>query len=92
MISCYRGPLTSLAIVNYIALIKKAFPALPLGFYDVLTDRLTEHGFCDDRFRDAVIHVIDTCPYPTPTIANFISYDKKIPCFNNVVTSETELR
>lgn len=92
MVSRYRGPLTQLAIVKNTALIKKAFPALPLGFYDVLTDRLTEHGFCDDRLKDTVIHVINTCRYPTPTIADFISYDKKIPCFNNVVNSETELR
>lgn len=37
-----------------------------------------ESNFTDERLRDAVKHVICTCPYPTPTIANFISFDKKI--------------
>jgi hypothetical protein len=58
--------------------IKKAFPSLPEGFYEVFSNRLKENGFNDDRLRDAVNHVIDTCPYPTPTIANFISFDQKI--------------
>jgi hypothetical protein len=65
-------------IIQNTAVIKKAFPALPITFYDVLTDRLIAHGFCNDRFAASVIHVVDTCHYPTPTIADFLSYDKKI--------------
>lgn len=58
-------------------MIKKSFPSLPIGFYDVFTDRLKENGFSDDRLTDAVAHVIDNCRYPQPSIADFISFDKK---------------
>lgn len=78
-ISIYQGALTAGRTVHNISLIKKAFPSLPKEFYDVLTDRICAHDFSDNRFTDAILHVIDTCHYPTPTIADFISYDKRIP-------------
>ena len=77
-ISLYSGELTPNAVVDNVAKIKKAFPGLPAGFYDVFTDRIKENGFCDDRLRDAVACVIDNCIYPQPTIAQFISYDKTL--------------
>lgn len=77
-ISLYSGQLTTQVVVASVAKIKAAFPALPGGFYDTLADRITANGFCDERLRDAVNHVIDNCPYPTPTIANFISYDRTV--------------
>ena len=40
-------------------------------------DRIRANGFSDQRLIDAVNHVIDNCPYPTPSIAQFISFDKK---------------
>jgi hypothetical protein len=61
--------------------IAKAFPQLPGGFYEVLNRRLKEKEFTDERLKDAVNHVIDTCQYPVPTVANFISYDKCIQIF-----------
>jgi len=80
-ISIYKGTLTVKNLVNNIATIKKAFPGLPISFYDVLTDRLRANAFNDERLRDAVAHVVDTCIYPMPTIANFISFDKKIKLY-----------
>ena len=77
-LSIYHGELTANAVISSVADIKKAFPALPSGFYDILTDRIKETGFCDTRLRDAVNFVIDNCPYPTPTIANFISFDRTV--------------
>lgn len=77
-ISLYTGELTPKVVIESVATIKKAFPALPAGFYDVFTDRIKENGFCDDRLRDAVNSVIDNCVYPQPTIAQFISYDKRL--------------
>jgi hypothetical protein len=68
-------------IIESIKTIKKAFPALPLSFYDVLTDRLRAAGFSDQRLFDAVSYVIDSCIYPMPTIAQFISFDKKIKIY-----------
>lgn len=57
--------------------IKLAFPDLPAGFYDVLSERIKSKGFSDERLNDAVNHVIDTCKYPKPTVANFISFGGK---------------
>jgi hypothetical protein len=58
--------------------IAKAFPQLPEGFYEVLNRRLKEKEFTDNRLMDAVNYVVDTCQYPVPAIANFISYDKNV--------------
>lgn len=80
-ISIYRGSLTTPAVIANIARIKKSFPTLPIGFYEILSERLKENHFNDDRLKDAVAHVIDTCVYPTPTIANFISYDKRVKVY-----------
>ena len=80
-ISLYTGELTTKVIIESVAKIKKAFPTLPIGFYDVFTDRLKANGFNDARLRDAVAYVIDNCIYPTPTIAQFISFDKRIKTY-----------
>ena len=77
-ISLYSGELTTRAVTDNVARIKKAFPLLPMGFYDAFTDRIMANNFCDERLLDAVNFVIDNCPYPTPSIANFISYDRTI--------------
>ena len=80
-ISKYQGKLTPDFIAICSVKITKAFPQLPIGFYDVFTDRLIEKGFCDERLQDAVNHVIDTCIYPVPTIANFLGYDDRTQLF-----------
>lgn len=77
-ISIYAGELTARAVIDNVAKIKMAFPALPAGFYDILGERIKENNFCDARLRDAIAFVIDNCLYPTPTIANFISFDRTI--------------
>lgn len=58
--------------------IKKAFPSLPTGFYDMFDSRIKDNNFTANRLNDAVTHVIDNCIYPTPTIANFISFDRTV--------------
>jgi len=60
--------------------IKFAFPALPVEFYDILCERLKEKGFDDARLSTVVNGVIDTCKYPTPTIAHFMMYDEELTC------------
>ena len=80
-VSIYTGQLTDKCIVESVATIKKAFPALPLGFYDVFMDVVSENHFTDTRLRDAVKHVICTCQYPQPTIAQFISFDKRFKVY-----------
>jgi len=76
-VSIYKGELTQLGVLDNVNRIKKSFPVLPIDFYDMFCDRIRDNSFNDDRLRDAVNHVIDTCVYPTPTIAQFISFDKK---------------
>jgi hypothetical protein len=80
-ISTYKGELTTRNVVKGIKRIKEAFPTMPPGFYDVLSERIKANGFTDERFQDAISHVIDNCHYPTPTIAQFISFDKKVKMF-----------
>lgn len=87
-ISVYEGKLSTQIIIDNVKRIKKAFPALPEGFYDVLAERITDNTFTDDRLTDAVKNVIDTCVYPQPTIAQFISFDKRI----KILTYEDMIR
>ena len=77
-ISIYRGELTPIHTLRQITRAKMSFPNLPDQFFDILRERITANGFTDDRFTDAVSNVIDNCHYPTPTIADFISFDKKV--------------
>ena len=78
-LSIYKGALISdESIVRYSVKVRYAFPALPPEYYGVLLDMVKEEGFTDERFRDAVHYVIKTCVYPSPTIAQFISFDKRI--------------
>lgn len=59
-----------------------SFPSLNPEFYAVFANRIKENGFSNDRLSHAVKHVIDNCVYPQPTIAQFISYDKKVKLYN----------
>lgn len=77
-ISIYSGELTQKGVAANIIRIKAAFPSLPIGFYEVIMDRLKDAGFTDERFTDAVNNVIDTCEYPNPTIAKFLKFDEHI--------------
>lgn len=60
--------------------IKEAFPTLPIEFYNILCERLKEKKFTVVQITEAVNGVIDTCKYPTPTIAHFIGYIEENSC------------
>lgn len=77
-ISLYKGKLTTKGVVASVAKIKAAFPALPGSFYDALSERIIDNGFCDQRLKDAVNFVIDNCRYPTPTVADFITFNQTV--------------
>lgn len=77
-ISIYAGELDQKVVAQELAKVKVAFPALPRDFFTLLTNRFMEKGFTDQRLKDAVNNVIDTCQYPTPTLANFLSFDKRV--------------
>ena len=50
---------------------------MPVEFFDIFIDRIKANNFTDQRLKDAVNYVIDNCVYPTPSIAQFVSFDKK---------------
>ena len=76
--SVYKGDLNLKTVLEQNKNIAQAFPQLPAGFYEIFAERLREKKFTDQRLIDAVSHVIDTCPYPIPTVASFLSYDRCI--------------
>lgn len=89
----YKGELTMETATKCIAKVKAAFPALAPEFYKVLIERLKDKEFSDQRMTDAINNVIDTCQYPTPTLANFLSYDRRMKLLDynqlvNLVTSQ----
>lgn len=81
-ISAFNEEMSESNQLKEIANIKLAFPTLPTGFYAVLLDRVRELKISDQRLKFAVAHVIDNCEYPTPTLAQFIGFDKKIELLN----------
>lgn len=82
-ISVYQsGKVTPEVLADGIIMLKKAFPKLPLGWYDVLDTMLDEEKFNNIKFKHAVNNLIKTCPYPEPTIANIIGFDKKVKVYN----------
>lgn len=81
-ISIYSGELSPETIAKSLAQVKVAFPALPKGFFTLLTERFMEKGFSNKRVIDAINNVIDTCQYPTPTLANFLAFDKRVNVYD----------
>lgn len=81
-ISIYSGALTKQTIAESTVKIKGAFPALPLTFFDVFADRIKDNKFTDERLIASVNYVIDNCVYPSPTIAQFLSYDKRVKLYS----------
>ena len=81
-ISVYSGEITKICIAENIAKLKLAFPSLELNFYEIFSDRIIANGFSNDRLKDAVNSVIDNCVFPSPTIAQFIAYDKHIKIYS----------
>lgn len=64
------------------ARLKMAFPSLPVEFFRLLGERMKEKGFTDGKMKDAINHVIDNCKYPTPAIAEFLSFDKVVKLYS----------
>lgn len=77
-ISLYgEGKVSTKVLANCFIGLKKAFPKLPDGWYDILEKLLDTEKFTDKRLIDATNNLIKTCVYPEPTIANILGYDKK---------------
>jgi hypothetical protein len=78
-ISTYIGEvLRAETVIQEVSKISLAFPSLSPQFIDILIQRAIDKGFTSKRLKDAVNYVIDNCQYPSPTLANFLSFDKRI--------------
>jgi len=80
-LSVYDDNLTTENIVKQMAKLKSAFPSLPATFFDILSDRIKDNVFTDKRLIDSVNNCIDLCVYPTPTVAQLISFDKRVKLY-----------
>lgn len=47
----------------------------------IFSERIKENGFTDERLKKAVNYVIDNCVYPTPSLADILSFDKKVTVY-----------
>lgn len=80
--SVYSGEIASKDhVFNEAQKLIAAFPEVTKDFIILLTDRLTDNGFTPQRVKDAFNHVIDTNPYKRPSIADIISFDRKVKLF-----------
>lgn len=80
-ISIYKGKLSPIIVGVQLLKLSKCFPSIPKETIDILSERIKENNFTNERLIDAINNVIDTCVYPVPAIANIISFDKKIKLF-----------
>ena len=77
MVSIYtREAMTEQGIAAAVVKVRAAFPNLGKPFADSLVQAFKRNEFNDQRAMDAIHHVIDTCEYPEPTVARFISFDR----------------
>lgn len=82
-LSIYSGTLSNDCFIKESVRITAAFPDLTPDFFRVFSDLLMNEGdFSDEKLKDAVTHVIKTCEYPRPTIARFLSFDKRLQLFD----------
>ena len=83
-VSIYTGELTPKCIaVEMKKLGGVAFPDLDPEFLNVLTERVVENGFTNERLQDAVGELIDTFQYKRPSVANIINYDKRMRLYSH---------
>lgn len=80
-ISIYQDTFTIKNAIEQTNRLKKAYPQLPKGFYELLLDRIEANSFTDKRLKDAIDHLIDTFTYPVPQIANIIGFDKRVKLY-----------
>ena len=81
-ISIYHGALNPISAIEELRKLRKAFPTISEGFIEILTERLIENNFSDKRVKEAVANVIDNFTYQTPSIANIVSFDKRMKLYS----------
>lgn len=71
-----RTKISERTIMLCINRLSEAFPNIRTNFVSLLVDRAQDNGMNDEQLLESVNEVIDTCHYPTPTIADFIGKNK----------------
>ena len=81
-ISIYSGPVANeIEIKSEVKKLMAAFPEVSSDFLIVLVERMIDKNFTKERVKEAINHVIDTNPYKRPSIADIISFDRKIKVY-----------
>ena len=92
-ITIYQGePASALVLAQETAKIHVLFPKLDKLFVPLLIERLSVNNFTEKRVKDAISYLIDNFKYQNPSIADIVSFDKKIKIYshNDVVQLVTE--
>jgi len=77
-ISLYTDPPATTDQVKFeVKKLLSAFPDIDNNYIIVLIDRLLANRFTYQRVCDAISHVIDTCNYKRPMVAEIVSFDQK---------------
>ena len=80
-LSIYQDALTIECVKANCVKVLAAFKGLDTTFTNLLAESLKRNGFTDQRFTDAVNYVIDNCRYPSPSIAEFVRFDKSVKVY-----------
>lgn len=76
-LSLYKaGELSPECIVQNQLRLSAAFPRMGENFFNLLTERLIEREFSDERLTDAINHLIDNFQYKELSIADVIRFDR----------------
>lgn len=81
-ISAYgKGEISKVKFAEAVIKIRAAFPKLKNGFFNILESELKNDDWTEKRLDDAIDNLVKTFKYPEPTLANILSYDKKVLFF-----------
>lgn len=81
--SLYQGEIAPKEFVEIkLKLLQIVFPDIDNGYMIVLLERMIAHRFTKERIADAISYVIDSCKYKRPSIAEIISFDRKIQTYS----------
>ena len=82
-ISVYSGQTADTkTVATELRKLKAAFPAIENEYINVLSERIHANAFTEERIKDAVGNLIDNFKYPRPSIADVISFDKRVRLFS----------
>ncbi len=83
-LSLYDDALATPAeIENECTRLRVAYPNIQREFLVVLIQRVVAKGFTKGRLIDSIDNLIDNFKYPHPTVADVISWDRKIKLYSH---------